>query len=255
MSIVLQKSVNRVREAGTFAQGHTAGQCPRPIWDQGCLTRKLSCGGGGGEDQGFRGRGGFRDDEDQGLGLVAGVKARAQKWMRPEAWLSGSSGPPPLDSRFAQSGHSSRRVRKNVLSDAEPGLGGRGQKEYSQPSWVPSNTKCLSGVDLASRNRKSAWRWGRGVPFSLGTAQAEPCPKMLFRAHLPSCLCTGWVFLFCTHVCPHSCYPAYGRGPDELMSEHEGLALENGSSQPLLQGWRCFPCLDQTHPSGQPRAR
>lgn len=95
MSIVLQKSVNRVREAGTFAQGHTAGQCPRPIWDQGCLTRKLSCGGGGGEDQGFRGRGGFRDDEDQGLGLVAGVKARAQKWMRPEAWLSGSSGPPP----------------------------------------------------------------------------------------------------------------------------------------------------------------
>lgn len=41
-----------------------------------------------------------------------------------------------------------------------------------------------------------------------------------------------------------------GEGLDELMSEQEGRALENGSSQPLLEhGW-CFQGLDQTHKSG-----
>ncbi|KAJ8781044.1 hypothetical protein J1605_001087 [Eschrichtius robustus] len=73
---------------------------------------------------------------------------------------------------------------------------------------------------------------------------------MLFRSHLPSSLYVGWVFLPCTPVCHHPRYPACGRGPDELTSEQEGLALENGSSQPLLQSWQCFRGLDQTQKSG-----
>lgn len=181
LSIVLQRSENRVREAKTLAHGHTAGQCPRPSWDQGCLTLKVSCGVGRCRFQ--RWWSGFGDDEDQVLGLVAEVEGRAREWMRPEAGLSGSSGPcgQQVCSEWPlfMPGEEELSLRRRAWT-------GRQRAGRVQPSWVPSDTECLFGADLVFRNRRGPGSRGEKYLLVWGQRRLSPVPKCCFDPTCPA---------------------------------------------------------------------
>lgn len=145
--------------------------------------------------------------------------------MRPEAGLSGASGSPAQ--RVYSRGPSWHLVRESFLSDAGPGLGSRGQKEHSPLGFLQMQY-------LAFRHRRGP---GLGpVPNAVPICPAASA----WAGSFPSGLASA----------PFRATLSVGEGLDELMSEQEGPALENGSSQPLLEhGW-CFQGLDQTHKSG-----
>ena len=190
-----------------------------------------------------------RDEADQVPGLVAELEGRVREWMRPEAGLSGSSGllgPVGL-----------LRVATFLPGQEELSLrlGGRGQEEYNLLEFLPTRCACAALTWRSKIGEGGPGGGGEEYLLVWGRRGLSPVPELCSGPTCPSSLYMGWGFLPCIHVCCHARYPACGRGPDELMSEQEGLALEKGSSQPLLQGWRCFPGLDQTHKSGQPRAQ
>lgn len=106
-------------------------------------TSKDVLGGGGGSSRFQRWWRSSRDDVEQVLGLVAAVAGRAPELMRLEAglrqfkalWRAGLLRMAILHSCL---------VRKSFLSNAEPGLGGRGQKEYNPLGFLQSACSVLT---------------------------------------------------------------------------------------------------------------
>lgn len=121
-----------------------------------------------------------------------------------------------------------------------------------QPSWVP--LECLFCANLAFRN----WRGpgGEGAEYLLvwGQLGLNPVFKCCSSPTCPAASSWAGSFPSALTSAPIPATQPVGEGVDELMSGQEGRALENGSSQPLLQHWRCFQGPEQTHTSGQPRA-